>query len=316
MRCLTLLVGKQAGRSRVGLTASLPAFGNVAEGKAAPTMGKKGKKAQAGKPKKLTPKVVGKRPDVLVKNLEEERKGADLFAPLPPTDDCAICLVPLSRVAANSKYWACCGKLICAGCDGRMEEKGKKLASACPNCREPNSNDLNDYYRQVEARASKNDLIALKTLGAYFAGGLNGFPKDDLKALDCWIRAVELGSPETCAQIAMSYSSGRGGVNKDMERKELFFTVGALRGSIFARHEIGISEYESGNFEIGIRHWKIAAEAGMQQSIDMLKKIYNSGTQNAQENILEWKSQPSRSIDDLQKLYSVQGKCEMCEFSM
>ena len=144
----------------------------------------------------------------------------------------------------------------------------------------------------------------MKTLGAYFAGGLNGFPKDDLKALDCWIRAVELGSPETCAQIAMSYSSGRGGVNKDMERKELFFTVGALRGSIFARHEIGISEYESGNFEIGIRHWKIAAEAGMQQSIDMLKKIYNSGTQNAQENILEWKSQPSRSIDDLQKLYS------------
>jgi len=35
-------------------------------------MGKKGKKAQAGKPKKLTPKDVGKRLDMLVRKLEEE----------------------------------------------------------------------------------------------------------------------------------------------------------------------------------------------------------------------------------------------------
>ena len=35
-------------------------------------MGKKGKKGQAGKPKKLTPKDVGKRLNALAKNLEEE----------------------------------------------------------------------------------------------------------------------------------------------------------------------------------------------------------------------------------------------------
>jgi hypothetical protein len=44
-----------------------------------------GKKAQAGKPKKPTPKDIGKRLDVLVKKVEVERKDADLFAPLPPT---------------------------------------------------------------------------------------------------------------------------------------------------------------------------------------------------------------------------------------
>ena len=47
-------------------------------------MGKKGKKAQAGKHKKLTPKDVGKRLDVLVRKLGEELEGADLFKPLPP----------------------------------------------------------------------------------------------------------------------------------------------------------------------------------------------------------------------------------------
>ena len=79
-----------------------------------------GKKAQAGKPKKLTPKDVGKRLDALVKKLEEELKGADLFAPLLPTEDCAICFVPLSRTSIKSSsetcYMACCGKDICKAC--------------------------------------------------------------------------------------------------------------------------------------------------------------------------------------------------------
>jgi len=75
------------------------------------TMGKKGKKAQAGKPKKLTPKDIGKRLNVLVKKVEEELEGADLLAPLPPVDDCAICLVPLPRASEEivKFYQACCG---------------------------------------------------------------------------------------------------------------------------------------------------------------------------------------------------------------
>ena len=72
-------------------------------------MGKKGKKALAGKPKKLTPKDVGKRLDVLVKKLGEELEGADLFAPVPPKEDCAVCLVPLPYLNTEKHYKACCG---------------------------------------------------------------------------------------------------------------------------------------------------------------------------------------------------------------
>ena len=123
-------------------------------------MGKKGKKAQAGKPKKLTPKDVGKRLDVLVKKLEEELKGADLFAPLPPTDDCAICLVPLSRIESDILYQACCGKDLCTACiienkeciDRQNEEKnaGKKIAFACPFCREPAPTSDEEQMRQLQ----------------------------------------------------------------------------------------------------------------------------------------------------------------------
>ena len=248
-------------------------------------MGKKGKKGQAGKPKKLTPKDVGKRLNALAKNLEEELEGADLFAPLPPTEDCAICLVPLSPEKNQNSYQSCCGNIICKACykeseaaiEKQNEENGgKKVAFTCPFCREPEpTDDDREYLRQLQARCLKNDHNAFTMMGDLYRTGERKVPKDDLKALDCFIRAVELGSPEACTFIAGCYSEGNGVVIYT-ERKVLFHRVGALRGEIVSRHNTGNSEYNLGNHEIGIRHWKIAAEAGYQPSIDNLKKIYNT----------------------------------------
>ena len=56
----------------------------------------------------------------------------------------------------------------------------------------------------------------------------------------------------------------------------MFERAGALRGDIHARNNIGYSEYyDFGIHEIGIRHWKIAAEAGEQRSLNALRGIYN-----------------------------------------
>ena len=103
-----------------------------------------------------------------------------------------------------------------------------------------------------------------------------GKAQDDLKALDCWIRAAELGSGEVCVNIGMGYDKGIG-VSVNNEMAALFERVGALRGDIYARNNIGVSEYYNlGNHEMGIRHWKIAAEAGYQDSLDDLKKNFNA----------------------------------------
>ena len=100
--------------------------------------------------------------------------------------------------------------------------------------------------------------------------------KDVLKAIEYLIRAAELGSPAACTCIGIFYREGNG-VAVDKERAAFFQRVGALRGCIFARYNIGYSEYFNlGNHEIAIRHWKIAAEAGDQDSLDALKKIYNA----------------------------------------
>ena len=248
-------------------------------------MGKKGKKAQAGKPKKLTPKDVAKRLNALAKNLEEELEGADLFAPFPPTEDCAICLVPLSRLDSGKIYQSCCGKTICRACymenwesiKKQNEEKstGKKIAFTCPFCREPNPTCCKEEYAQVQARCLQNDHIAITAMGEAYRNGKYGIARDDLKSLDCYIRAIELGSASACTNIGDGYAGGNG-LAVDKERAALFWKIGALRGEIVARHNIGCSEYQSGNHEIGIRHWKIAAEAGSQLSLNVLRKIYNA----------------------------------------
>ena len=249
-------------------------------------MGKKGKKAQAGKPKKLTPKDVSKRLNALAKNLEEELKGADLFAPLPPTEDCPICLVPLSHKKNEICYQSCCGNEVCKAChmeneasiEKQNEDKNasKKLAFTCPFCRVPIPTCVDEEYARLQARCLQNDHIALKKIGGVYRNGELGQAKDDLKALDYYIRADEHGSPEACTLIAKCYRDGDG-VSVDNERAALFERVGAARGCAGARHNIGCSEYYNlGNHEIAIRHWKIAAEAGMQPALDALKKIYNA----------------------------------------
>ena len=249
-------------------------------------MGKKGKKAQAGKPKKLTPKDVGKRLDVLAKKVEEELEGADLFAPLPPTEDCAICLVPLSPVKTETFYQACCGKEICKACGMENEESinkqneekntGKKVVLTCPFCREPVPTAGLEYLRQLQARCLRNDPAAFTLMGEQYRKGERDIAKDDLRALDCYIRAVELGGAVACTCIGTCYDQGIG-VSVDKKRAALFERVGALRGEVVARHNIGCSEHdELGNHENGIRHWKIAAEAGYQNSLNALRDIYNA----------------------------------------
>ena len=114
-------------------------------------------------------------------------------------------------------------------------------------------------------------------MGEHYRDGKCGTAKDYryLKALDCFIQAVELGSAEACTNIGDIYNGGNG-LDVDKKRAALFYRIGALRGEIFARHNIGCTEYTSGNHEVGIRHWKIAAEGGSQPSLNNLKKIYNA----------------------------------------
>ena len=243
-------------------------------------MGKKGKRGDKPSEKK----VILKRIDALAKKLEKELEGADLFAPLPPTEDCPICLVRLPRVKRGN-YKGCCGKRMCNGCfkenrrviEANAKEAGKSFSLtslACPFCRAPEPT-RSQYLDQLKLRASQHDGEACNKLGISYANGKNGSQMDLITSLHYFIQAIELGSAEACGNIAARLEAGKG-VPVDKAKAALFYEISALRGSICSRLCIAMAEYGLGSHEVGIRHFKIAEEAGMQPALDMLKKIFNS----------------------------------------
>ena len=240
-------------------------------------MSKKGKKAQAGKPKKLTPKDVGKRLDALVKKLGDELKDADLFAPIPPAGDCPICMVPMSRLTQGSYAMACCGNFICHGCykENRGYVQKEEKENVCSFCRSKLRHRFEEgSVMQLERRIEKHDdPNAYNSLGWMI---LHGKTKNALKALGYFIRGAELGSKEACGNISNCFSDGHG-VAQNTEKALFFLRIAALRGGVISHHNVGCHEYDLGNYDIAIRHWKLAAEVGSQFSLDQLKRIYNAG---------------------------------------
>ena len=183
-------------------------------------------------------------------------------------------------------YLACCGNEICSACVAEGEAhvikqnaKGgrKMIIDACAFCRTPFPSD-DEYVRLLENRAFvKADRVAMNQLGKAYSEGDCGLPKDELKALDYWIKAAELGSAEACNNIGQCFREGTL-ISQDFRKGALVEGVGAVRGHAAARHNVGCTEYRKlGNHEMGIRHFKIAAKAGFQPSLNILRNIYNSG---------------------------------------
>lgn len=159
--------------------------------------------------------------------------------------------------------------------NANAKKAGKFISHTCPFCRELEPSG-EEYLRQLEVRASLGDYEACDELGTSYAdGGIKGAQIDKIKSLHYFILAAELGSEAACAKIASKLEKGMG-VPVDKSKAALFYKIGALRGHIISRWCVAMAEYDHGNHEVGIRHFKIAAEAGMQPALDELKKIFSA----------------------------------------
>ena len=61
-----------------------------------------------------------------------------LFKQPPPDEDCPICFIQLPTLGSGSKYYSCCGKKICGGCNFAplYDNQGKVVDDhKCPFCR-------------------------------------------------------------------------------------------------------------------------------------------------------------------------------------
>eukprot|EP00984_Skeletonema_dohrnii_P002048 scaffold682_cov105-Skeletonema_dohrnii-CCMP3373.AAC.18 len=187
--------------------------------------------------------------------------------------DCPICLLPLPLYHDEFTLMGCCSKIICRGCEiaDRLREKEANLHHACPFCRHPIPETEEESDKDVMKRVEKNDPVAMTTIGrTHYERGEYG------AAFEYYTKAAELGDVDAHNHLSILYRDGEG-VEKD-EKKELYhLEVAAIAGHLDARHNLGCYEGGRGRFERGVKHHIIAANLGLDESIEMLMKLYEIG---------------------------------------
>ena len=199
----------------------------------------------------------------------------------PPSlfGDCPICFERLPTLSTGRTFMTCCGKRICSGCvcapvyDNKGNEVTKKV---CPFCRTPWPYTDEEDSKRVKKRVELNDPIAMFDLGCCYQNGRDGYPQNYTKALELYHRAAELGQNQAFCSIGYAYDIGQG-VKVDEKKANHYYELGAMRGDVYARRNLGHNEIQAGNFDRALKHYMIAAGGGYSDSLNEIKKLYSHG---------------------------------------
>ena len=184
--------------------------------------------------------------------------------------DCPICCVPLEIKDGKRSMYPCCGKLICNGCAyaNQMLKFQENMPRTCPFCRQPVPKTDEEGEMIMMKRVAANDPVALCLMGER-----QSHERDFEGAFEYWTKAAELGGADAHFKLALLYFEGLG-VQKD-EKKELFhLEEAAILGHPHARHNLGCIEESNGRFDRAVKHWIIAANLGLDRSIQELKECF------------------------------------------
>ena len=101
-------------------------------------------------------------------------------------------------------------------------------------------------------------------------------PQDRAKANELYLKAGKLGCASAYFNLGNAYDNGYG-VEFDMKKAKHYWELAAMNGSVQARHNLGVDEYEAGNLQRAYKHLIIAASAGYKESLDAVKGGYMGG---------------------------------------
>ncbi len=199
-----------------------------------------------------------------------------LFKQPESTDlgDCPICMLPIPPfgLEGNSKYttYTCCSTFVCNGCvhanNLRLAESG--LPQSCPFCRHPFP--VADETLLLMKRAEANDPFAL-----YGVGTVQFERGDYATAIEYFEKAAGLGDIASHYQLSCIYREGLG-VEKDVKKFMLYAEEAAIGGHPVARFNLGSWEMMEGSIAKSVKHLIIAANLGLDEAIDALRKCYGN----------------------------------------
>mmetsp|Transcript_16921 Transcript_16921/g.27800 ORF Transcript_16921/g.27800 Transcript_16921/m.27800 type:complete len:305 (-) Transcript_16921:242-1156(-) len=186
--------------------------------------------------------------------------------------DCPICCHPLPLDPKLSMFMGCCCNMICLGCEYANQERefGLKLEEKCPFCRQPSPKSEEEHLQRVRKRIEANDPVAFWEMGKSceeegdYRGAFQNFSK-----------GAELGNLEAHHELSLLYQKGEG-VGKDLKKQFYHLEEAAIGGHPDARHNLGCHELES-NPDRAVKHFIIAANLGLDESLGMLKDLFRLG---------------------------------------
>lgn len=197
-----------------------------------------------------------------------------LFQQPPPNDECPICFLPQPIDPLGGVYKPCCGKLICGGCvlTVRTEVGDKK----CPFCRTVTHYYFSEFKERMDKRIEANDPRAYANMASFYMDGRHaqcGLTRDISKAIQYYQKAAELGLDRGHYNLGLAYFTGNHGIKKDVKKATHHFEHAAIRGNTVARDLLGNIESQNGDNARALRHWMIAARAGSDSCMDIIKKM-------------------------------------------
>ena len=147
----------------------------------------------------------------------------------------------------------------------------------CAFCRTPQPGlDYEEYIKRTKKQIEKGSGEATNGLAIAYAQGTMGMRQDWTKANELFLKAGELGYASAYNNLGNSYHNGNG-VEIDKKKALHFYRLGAIKGDLMARHNLGSNENEAGKIHRAIKHYLIAARFGNKVSLDVVKQGFMQG---------------------------------------
>jgi len=191
--------------------------------------------------------------------------------------DCPICLLPLPIKEEQITMVGCCSINICDGCmyANGVREREKGLEHKCPFCRDPLllSRDTIGSVPGATSmkRVEANDPMALCCMAdARYEEG------NYVDAFEYLTKAAGLGDAESHYKLSKLYLNGEG-VEKDEKKQIHHLEEAAIAGHPYARLCLACYEDDIERFDRADKHLVIAANLGLDESIQSLKDLHGKG---------------------------------------
>jgi len=152
--------------------------------------------------------------------------------------------------------------------------EGYPLVSfTCTNCKLAQK----EFLKRIKKRVKKfNDAESIYELGGIYRRGELGLTKNIKRTFELWKQAAELGLCRAHNDLSLAYLEGMG-VEQDNKKATHHLELAAIGGHERARFNLGHMEFSSGNIDVAMKHYMIAARGGEDKSLKFVGEGYKVG---------------------------------------